>query len=64
MKGSPETSFGEFGIAVSIVTSEGDEIGGFRGGDRRREMKIGRGRRRRRRESGTNMSEVVKRRRR
>jgi hypothetical protein len=39
----PETSFGEFGIAVSIVTGEGKEIVGFRGGDRRREMKIGRG---------------------
>jgi hypothetical protein len=39
----PETSFGEFGIAVSIVANEGYEIGGFRGGDRRREMKIGRG---------------------
>ena len=65
MKGSPETSFGEFGIAVSIVASERDEISGFRGGNRRREMKIGRRwRRRRRREGGTNMSEVVKRRRR
>jgi hypothetical protein len=39
----PETSFGEFGIAVSIVANEGYEIGGFRGGNRRREMKIGRG---------------------
>lgn len=53
MKGSPETSFGELGIAVSIVASERDEIVGFRGGNRRR-----------RREGGTNMSEVVKRRRR
>jgi hypothetical protein len=34
----PETSFGEFGIAVSIVTGEGNEIGGFRGGNRRREF--------------------------